>query len=455
MAENQTVSSKPRPRVVIIGAGFGGLSAARALANKPVDVVVIDRNNYHGFWPLLYQVSTAQLQPQEITQPVRAIAQNWGNVEFFLATVQSIDRERRVVVTDRHELRYDELIVSPGSATNFFGLDQVAEHGFELKDIPDALVLRNHLLTRFEQACTETDLEEIRKHLTFVVVGGGPTGVELAGAMAELIRHVLRKDYPTLDFSQVRVILLEMMDRVLPPFPAPLSQKAERALTKMGVEVRLGAQVTAYEDGYLHLKDGEKLPAETVIWTAGVKASPLGETLNAELQKGGRVKVMPELHLPDEPHVWVIGDLAYLEGPDGKPYPQLAAVAMQQGKTVAHNILRKLEGKPLQPFQYFNKGIMATIGRGAAVANIWRLNIGGRLAWFLWLVVHLWQLVGFRNRVLVFINWAYNYLTYERANRSIVTQTRRKEHKQDEYEQHAAALVGADGADTREQQEIG
>lgn len=440
MGQKQEASGARRPRVVIIGAGFGGLAAAQALARAPVDVLIVDRNNYHGFWPLLYQVATAGLEAQSITEPVRAIARRWCNARFFLATVRRIDRERRVVVTDRRDLPYDHLIVAAGSVTNFFGLEQIARHGFELKDVPDAMRLRNHLLTRFEQASGETDPQRIQQLLTFVVVGGGPTGVELAGAIAELINHVLRKDYPELDFRLVRVILLEMMDRLLASFPPSLSRKAQARLVRMGVDVRLNTQVTAYEHGCLHLKHGENVPVETVIWTAGVRAAPLGESLGVDLRQGGRVPVTPALHLPDDERVWIVGDMAYATDARGQPYPQVAPVAMQQGRHAARNILRSLAGAPLLPFRYRDKGMLATIGRGAAVARVWRVNWSGALAWALWLGVHLWQLAGFHNRLLVFVNWAYSYLTYDRANRAVVQVARSRA---EEDEAHAAALVEA------------
>ena len=436
MTNHKAQERQQRPRVVVIGAGFGGLSAARALAGAPVDVTIIDRNNYHGFWPLLYQVATAGLESQSIAQPVRAIVQRWPNVSFFLATVNSIDRERRVVCTDRRDLPYDHVIVAAGSETNFFGLDPIEQQGFILKDIPDALALRNHLLTRFEEASTETDPDEVQKLLTFVIVGGGP-----AGAIEELINHVLHKDYPELDFSRSHVILLEMMDRLLPPFPPSLSEKAKRTLERMGVEVRLNTKVVGFEHGRLELEGGETMPTETVIWTAGVKGSSLGETITDELQRGGRVPVTPELHLADDPRVWVIGDLAYLEGPDGKPYPQVAQVAMQQGETAARNIMRTLRRQPLEPFRYFDKGSLATIGRRAAVARIAGINWSGPLAWYLWLGVHLWQLAGLHNRVQVFITWLYNYLTFDRANRAVVPVSVRVPEQSEGYGAHAAALV--------------
>lgn len=412
-----------RPRVVIIGAGFGGLEAAKKLGGKPVDVTLIDRNNYHGFWPLLYQVATAGLEPQQIAQPVRAITRRLPNVEFRVAAVRDVDREHKLVHTDRGDFPYDDLIVAAGSATNFFGLDEVEQHGFELKDVPDALALRNHVIACFERVVSSTDPAEIERLLTFVVVGGGPTGVELAGAIAELVRHVLRKDYPMLDFSKVRVLLLEAMDRLLLAFPPSLARKAHQKLEKLGVEVRLKTSVTGYDRERLSLKDDSSLPTETVIWAAGVQGAPLGQQLSEKLERGNRIEVTPTLQLPDDPCIWVIGDLAYLPGPDGKPYPQLATVAMQQGRLAGQNLLNKLRGAALQPFQYTDKGTMATVGRRFAVARIWRTNWSGPIAWLLWLAVHLFYLIGFRNRLIVLINWAYNYFTYDRGSRALVEYT--------------------------------
>jgi NADH dehydrogenase len=434
-----------RPRVVIIGAGFGGLQAATHLARKPVDVLLLDRNNYHGFWPLLYQVATAQLDPQQIAYPARAIIRGMPNIEFRVAEVQSIDRSQRVVNTDQGTFSYDELIVSPGSTTNFFGLEQLQTQSFELKDLPDAMSLRNHLVACFEHAVGETDPDRVQRLLTFVIVGGGPTGVEMAGAVEELVRHTMKRDYPMLDFSKAKVVLVEMLDRVLPPFPPSLSQSAQQALTNMGVELRLGASVTGYENGILKFKDGTTLPTETVLWAAGVQASSLGKTLGVQLQRGGRVPVTPALHLPDDPNVWVIGDLAYLEGPDGKPYPMLATVAMQQGRLVARNIIHKLKGEPLERYRYFDKGIMATIGRRAAVASFWRLKVHGTLAWLLWLAVHLFYLIGFRNRAAVLFNWAYSYITFDREARAIVAAARPPKGEWLEYEPVAAATQQVGG----------
>ncbi len=446
-SDRDAARSASRPRVVIIGAGFGGLQAARKLAEQPVEVLLLDRNNYHGFWPLLYQVATAELDASHIAQPVRQLLRGKPNLHFQLAAAQAIDREHHLVITNRGSCPYDELIVAAGTVSNFFGLDQIQRHGFDLKDLPETIALRNQLLGCFEQAADEPDSERVRRLLTFVIIGGGPTGVELAGAIAEMIRHVLRKDFPTVDFSHVRVVLIEMADRVLTPFVPELSQKAQRALTNMGVELRFNTSVVGYENHELRFKDGTTLTAETVVWAAGIKANPIGAALGVPLQRGGRVAVTPELHLPDDPDVWVIGDLGYLEGADGKPYPQLATVAMQQGRHVARNIQRKLRGEPLQPFRYTDKGSMATVGRHSAVAHAFGMNWSGPIAWALWLVVHVYYLIGFRNRLMVLFSWTYNYMTYDRSTRAILTISKEPITKESSdttvAEQLAARSVGA------------
>lgn len=418
---SQNTAMVKRPQVVVIGSGFAGLEVAKGLAKAPVDVLLLDRNNYFGFWPLLYQVATAGLEPQQIARPVRAIVRHIPNVQFRVANVEGVDFAERQVKTNLGTFDYDELVIAAGSATNFFGIEAIAMHGFDLKDLPEALALRNQLLTRFEQAVIETDPERQRQRLTFVIVGGGPTGVELAGAISELIRHVLRKDYPTLDFSNVQVVLLEATDTLLPALGPVLGRKAVQALRKMGVDVRLKTSVTGYQDEQLQLKDQPPIITDTVIWAAGVQGAALGKALGLDLERGGRIAVTPALQLAAQPNVWVVGDLAHVVAPNGRPYPQLATVAMQQGRLVARNLVHKLQGEPLQPFKYFDKGSMATIGRRSAVAHIWRTNWSGTIAWILWLGVHLSYLVGFRNRLLVLINWAYNYLTYERGSRAIIS----------------------------------
>lgn len=313
------------------------------------------------------------------------------------------------------------MIVAAGSATSFFGLASVEEHAFGFKSIPEAVALRNHIVGHFVTAAAEQEPAALRRLLIFVVVVGGPTGVELAGAISELIQHVLRRDYPNIDFSQCRVLLVEMADRLLLTFPPELSAKAQRDLQRLGVEVRLKTSVAGYTGGMLEIKEGEPIQTNTVIWAAGIQGAALGATLGVPLQRGGRVEVTPELSLRDHANVWVIGDLAYLEGPDGRPYPQLATVAMQQGEHVARNLQRRYTGAPEIPFRYVNKGAMATVGRRRAVARIWGVNFDGAIAWWLWLMVHLLYLVGVRNRLLVLLNWAWNYLTYDRAARAIIT----------------------------------
>ena len=424
---NNDTQEAQRPRVVIVGAGFGGLAVARKLAREPVDVLLLDRNNYNAFWPLMYQVATAGIEPQDIAQPVRAVLRGTPNVHFRVASVQRIDLQKQAVIADDVAIPYDELVIAAGSTNNFFGLDQIEEHGFGFKELPEALAIRNHIIGCFEKAEKETDPAVLRRLLTFVVAGGGPTGVELAGAIAELLRHVMRRDYPNLNFDYVQVLLVEALDQLLPSFPEALSRKAYQTLRHLGVEVRLRTSVAGMREGALELKDAPEIATDTVIWAAGVKGAPLGATLGVPLQRGDRIAVTPELQLPDHPNVWVLGDLAHLNGPDGKPYPQLAAVAMQQGPVVARNILRKLRGEPSKPFRYTDKGSMATVGRRSAVARIWGINWSGSIAWLIWLGVHLLYLMGLRNRLLVFINWAYNYFTYDRAARAVIAPSRHAE----------------------------
>jgi NADH dehydrogenase len=418
----EPIAARPsgRSRVVVVGAGFGGLSAARELARGDVDVLVLDRNNYHGFWPLLYQVATAGLEPESIAYPVRAILRRYRNVDFQMAEVTGIDFERKLVHNDGSPIPYDYLILAAGSANNYFGNDTLAEQTYGLKDIDDAERLRNHILEAFERAVREQDAARRAALLTIVVVGGGPTGVELAGAFAELIRHVLRKDYPMLDIGQARVLLIEATDHVLGAFPATLQRSAARRLQQMGVEVKLRSAVASVADDLVTLKDGSTLAASTVVWAAGVRGARLADALNITLARSGRVKVRPTLDLPERPDVFVIGDMAYLERYKGdQPYPMVAQVAMQQGRLAARNILARLAGRPLRPFRYFDKGTMATIGRRAAVMDAFGVRLSGFLAWLGWLFIHLIELAGFRNRLVVLANWAYNYFTYDRGVRLI------------------------------------
>ena len=418
---DRTVTERrARPRVVIVGAGFGGLAAARELAGADVDVLMINRTNYHGFWPLLYQVATAGLEPESIAYPVRAILRRYRNADFLLAEVNGVDFEQRAVLTDVGPVMYDYLVLAAGSTTNFFGNERFERYTLGMKDLDEAQRLRNHILTCFEHAVAETDPARRAALLTFVVVGGGPTGVELAGAFIELIRHVMRKDYPMLDVCQAHVVLVEATDRVLATFPESLQRAALDRLQRMGVDVRLSAPVADTRPGVLVFKDGTELEAETIVWAAGVRASPLAEALGVALGRGARVKVEPTLTLPGHPDVFVIGDMAYLEGyRPGVPYPMVAPVAIQMGEQAARNIIARTRRNPMKPFRYFDKGQMATIGRSAAVLDAFGIQLTGWPAWVGWLFVHLMELVGFRNRALVLLNWAYSYFTYDRGVRLI------------------------------------
>ncbi|PKO14963.1 MAG: FAD-dependent oxidoreductase [Chloroflexi bacterium HGW-Chloroflexi-10] len=419
--------TKNLPHVVIVGAGFGGLRAARALRKAAVRVTLIDRNNYHLFQPLLYQVATAGLSVDEIAYPLRGILRGQRNLEFQLAEVQKVDMENQIIRTDLGEMSYDALILAVGSETNFFGNVSLAKNSFGLKGIEEAEAIRNHILHQFELASQTEDHAFRQALLTFVVAGGGPSGVEMAGAISELIRLVLRKDFPRLDFSEVRVLLLEAGDRLLTHLDASLSQAALTALAKKGVEVRFGQQVQAFDGRTLQCTGQEDLPAHTLIWTAGVRAAELVDGLDMQQATQKRVQVLPSLQIPGHANVFLIGDAAYLEGKDGKPLPMVAQVAMQQADTAVQNLLRWLRTEAVQPFVYRDLGTMATIGRNQAVAELFGLRFRGWIAWLIWLFVHLMQLVGFRNRLVVLINWAWEYLLYERAVRLIAHSTVREE----------------------------
>jgi len=407
-----------RPRVVVVGAGFGGLWAARALARAPVDVTVLDRHNYHLFQPLLYQVATAGLEPESIARPVRTILRKQRNVDFRLTEVTGVDLARRELATDGGPIGYDYLILAMGGETNYFGLDGLRRHAFGLKDIDEAELIKNHVLACFEHAMMEPDADRRRALLTFVVVGGGPTGVEMAGALSELIRLVLVKDYPRLNVKDVRVLLLEATDRLLAAMPAPLAEAAARKLWDKQVEVRYGAAVADYDGQAVRLKSGEVVPARTLIWAAGVRAASLAAQLGLRTAAQGRVRVEPTLQVAGHPEVYVIGDAAYVED-DGKPLPMVAPVAMQMAQVAATNIRRGLAGQQPVPFRFRDPGTLATIGRNAAVAYIHGFSFRGFPAWVVWLVVHLIQLIGFRNKLVVLINWAWDYLFYERGARLI------------------------------------
>ena len=406
------------PIVVVVGAGFGGLRAARALRRAPVQVVLLDRNNYHLFQPLLYQVATAGLEPEEIAKPARAILRGQKNFDFRMVEVTRVDFAAKRLETSAGPIAYDLLVLAPGGETNFFGLESMQRHGLGLKDIPDAIAIRNHVLTCFEQAMLEPDAERRRALLTFIVVGGGPTGVEMAGALSELIRLVLVKDYPRLNIKDVRILLLEATDKLLAAMPERLREAAGKTLWRKYVEVRFGASVADYDGERIRLKSGEVIPAQTVIWAAGVRASSLNGTLGVPMGRQGRIPVEPTLQVTGHPEVFIIGDAAYREE-NGEPLPMVAPVAIQMGQSVGRNIKRQLRGQPLEPFRYRDQGTLATIGRNAAVANVFGVQASGFIAWVMWLGIHIIQLIGFRNKLFVLINWAWDYFFYERAARLI------------------------------------
>jgi NADH dehydrogenase len=407
-----------RPRVVIIGAGFAGLWAARTLSHSQADILILDRNNYHSFFPLLYQVAAAELEPEDIVYPVRRILRERKNVRFLMNEVTGMDLVARQVTTTEHVFPYDFLVLAIGSNSHFFGVQGASEYAFQLKTLEQAIALRNHILFRFERALCEPDPQRRQQMLTFAIVGGGPTGVEFAGALAELIRGPLVKDYQSLEPREMHVLLLEAADRLLSSFPDRLGTYAVKRLRKMGVEIRLRTMVSRITPAGVQLKDGTGIPLETVIWTAGVH----GQAFDADLPtlQNGQVKVLPTLQSPNHPEIYVIGDLAYVEEA-GIPLPMLAPVATQQGETAARNIIRQAKGQDPVPFHYHNRGTMATIGRNAAIAHIGGQAVTGFPAWILWLGIHLFSLIGFRNRLLVLINWAWDYLFYERAIHLIVS----------------------------------
>jgi NADH dehydrogenase len=416
------MASTTLPHVVIVGAGFGGLEAARKLAKAPVRVTLIDRNNYHLFQPLLYQVAIAGLSPAQIAHPVRAILRRQRNLRFLMGEVTSVDFAAHKVTLDHTALAYDYLILAAGGRTNFFGLERVEQQGLPLKDIDDAVTIRNHLLSKFEEANREPDPEARRALLTFVIVGGGPTGVETAGALSELIHLVLRKDYPNLDLALVRVILLEASDHLMGNYPRDLQAATLRQLRRKRVEIRLNAALSDYDGRQVKLADGTLIPTRTLIWTAGVRAAGLIHRLDVPRAQAGRVPVEPDLQLPGQPRVYVIGDAAYLEDERGQPLPMLATVALQQAQAAAHNLQRALRSQPSQPFHYKDPGLLATIGRDAAVAQLWGLTFSGFPAWLIWVGLHIFRIIGFRNRLLVLINWAWDYFFYDSGVRLITAE---------------------------------
>jgi NADH:ubiquinone reductase (H+-translocating) len=406
------------PVVVIIGGGFAGLSAAKALADAPLKVILIDRSNHHLFQPLLYQVATAELSPADIAQPIRGILRNQRNVRVVLDEVKEINPESREVITEDLTFKYDYLIVAAGARHHYFGNDQWEDQAPGLKSIKDALEIRRRVLLAFEVAEKASNDEERRQALTFVIVGAGPTGVEMAGAISELARFTLRRDFRHIDPTSARVLLVEAAPRVLPPFDPELSESALRQLKELHVEVLLNSAVTRLADGEVDINK-QVIKTRTVIWAAGNKASPLAAMLGGETDRQGRVKVNPDLTVPGRPEIQAIGDMIATTYDGGKPVPGVSPAAMQAGRHAAKNIERQLRGEPPLRWNYFDKGSMATIGRYKAVANVAGMKFGGHLAWLAWVFVHLIFLIGFRNRVFVFWQWAWAHVNYAKGARLI------------------------------------
>jgi NADH dehydrogenase len=430
------MNGKTPHRVVIVGAGFGGLNAAQALAGAPVSITVIDRKNHHTFQPLLYQVATAGLSPGEIAAPIRSILRRHKNIEVLMAEVTGFDLERRVVHTEDQEIPYDSLIVAAGASHAYFGHDEWQTLAPGLKTIEDALEIRRRVLLAFELAERRASAGESSAPLNFVVVGGGPTGVELAGTLAEICRHALAQDFRAIDPRRARIHLIEGGPHVLPAYPEDLSRSALEQLQRLGVEVLTSTMVTKIEPGGIYMGE-TRMHADVILWAAGVAASPLGKKLGVPVDRAGRVLVNPDLSLPNHPEVFVLGDLAALKDVSGKMLPGVAPVAIQQGRFVAKRIARELaSGVPpfsllregggvdsRSAFHYRDKGSLATIGRSAAIAQFGKIHISGFVAWLAWLFVHIFFLIGFRNRLLVLIQWGWSYATYQRGARLITGST--------------------------------
>ncbi|AJC47002.1 NAD(P)/FAD-dependent oxidoreductase [Xanthomonas sacchari] len=415
------MANTPMPHLIVVGGGFAGLWATRALARTPLRITLIDRRNHHLFQPLLYQVATAGLSAPDIAAPLRQILRHQDNVEVRLGEVVDIDKQaRQVRLADGQTLAYDYLLVATGATHAYFGHDDWAAHAPGLKTLDDALQLRRHLLLAFERAEAETDPAARAAWLSFAIVGGGPTGVELAGTLAEIARHTLKHEFRRIDPAEARVRLIEAGPRVLSSFPEHLSAKAQQQLEKLGVEVLTGVPVADIDAHGYRLGDAF-VPARTVVWAAGVAASPLAKTLQAPLDRSGRVQVQPDLSVPGHPELFVAGDLAAVQQADGRPVPGVAPAAKQMGRHVADTLRRRLRGDTASvPFRYADYGNLATIGRMAAIVHLGRLQLSGVLAWWFWLAAHVFFLIGFRNRVVVLLNWAWAYWSYQRAARIIL-----------------------------------
>ena len=411
-------STEPKPRVVIVGGGFGGLSTAKGLADAPFDITLIDRNNHHLFQPLLYQVATAALSPADIASPIRGILRGQRNTKIMLAEVSGVDAVRKEVIADAKRLAYDYLVIATGARHAYFGHDDWAIFAPGLKTVDDATYLRRRILLAFERAENETDFDERRRLMTFVVVGGGPTGVEMAGAIAELAKRALASDFQSIDPLCATIILVEAGPRLLTPFVPSLSDAARRSLQQLGVEVRLGVAVTSCSCEGVRLGD-EFIPTRTIIWAAGVMASPAGRWLGAETDRAGRVMVRADLSVPGHPDVFVIGDTAAATGAGGAMLPGVAPVAKQQGQYVAHALIARHQGRTAPAFRYRDFGSLATVGRARAVVQFGKIRLSGFPAWVLWSVAHIYFLIGFRSRFVVALNWAWSYITFQRGSRLI------------------------------------
>lgn len=409
------------PHVVIVGAGFGGLQAAKGLQGADCLVTVIDRSNHHLFQPLLYQVATATLSPADIASPIRSVLRDQKNADVLMAEVLGVDTQRQVVKLEDREVPYDYLVLATGARHSYFGREEWEKYAPGLKSVSDATRIREKILAAFEAAEMEPDAAKRASALNFVLVGGGPTGVEMAGAIAELAHRALASDFRRIDPKSARILLVEAGTRVLATFSERISQRAKADLEQLGVEVRLSQRVDKIDDQGVYIGD-TFIPSHNVIWTAGVKASPVGQWLGKETDRAGRLKVLPDLTAPDLPNVWVIGDAALALAENGQPLPGVAPVAMQEGRYVAKAVKQRLAGshEELRPFHYVDKGNLATIGRTSAVCEVGKLRFTGVVAWFVWAAVHIYYLIGFRNRALVMMDWAYNYFTFQRGARLIV-----------------------------------
>ena len=410
------------PRIIVIGGGFGGISFIKRLRREKVQIVLIDRHNYHTFQPLLYQVSTAGLEPDSIAYPLRKIFRKFHDFYFRMAEVEEINPSENTIYTSIGNLKYDYLVIATGTRTNYFGNESIAQNSMPMKTVPQALNIRSLILQNIEKADRAKNKDERKRLLNFVIAGGGPTGVELAGALAEFRKGILENDYPQLDEDDMEVHLIEGQDRVLPPMSETVSKKAAGFLEKLGVNLHLDTFISNYDGQTVTTKDGKTFKTATFIWAAGVTGAPIqGIDGEALIEKANRYNVDLFNKIVGFPNIFALGDVALMESKDyPKGHPQVAQPAIQQGKHLGRNFRNLLKGEELKPFNYFDKGTMATVGRNKAVVDIGRLHFGGAIAWFLWMFVHLWFLVGFRNRVITFFNWTYNYINYDKAARLII-----------------------------------